>query len=151
MKFIKKHFSSIVGILVFVIMLVAFFKVKDIFNPDESTAIYGTRLEGREKVEISKKTREAVKKSLEERTENVSVRVAGNIINIIINAKEDVSLEEAKNLGNKALESFSEEEKKYYDIQLFIKNGKNANQFPIIGYKHHNKNAISWTRDRAAE
>ena len=150
MKFIKRHLGSIIGLIILVLMIVAFFKVKNIFNPDESTAIYGTRLEGREKVKISKKTKENVKKNLEERTESFSIRIAGNIINISIKVKEDVSLDEAKNLGNKAVEGFSEEEKKYYDIQIFIQNEKNANQFPIIGYKHQNKGAISWTKDRAA-
>ena len=151
MKFIKKHISSIVGLIVFVLVIVAFFMVKDIFNPDESTAIYGSRIEGKSAIEISNETVNAVKEGLKDRTSSVNIRVAGKIVEISIKANEDVSLEDAKNLGKKALESFSDEEKKYYDFQIFVENENNTAQFPIIGYKHKTKENISWTRDRAAQ
>ena len=38
--------------------------------------------------------------------------------------------------------------KNYYDIQFIIENDTNTAEFPIIGYKHHTKPEISWTKDR---
>ena len=151
MKFIKNNISSIVGLIVFVLVIVAFFMVKDVFNPDESTAIYGRRIEGKSKVEISNERVKAVKALLNDKTSSIEVRVAGKIVNIIIKINPEISLEEAKTFGPKLLEPFSEEEKKFYDFQIFIKNDTNEAQFPIIGYKNKNKDNISWTRDRAAQ
>lgn len=148
MSFIKKNASAIVAIIVFIAVLVGIFAVKNAFLPDESMAIYGTRLEDRKDVEISEKTKSKVEKKLNEHTSKVKVRIAGRIINVYIKVTEDTNLETAKSLGDKALEEFSDKEKKYYDIQILIENDKNENQFPIIGYKHHTKDKITWTKDR---
>ncbi len=148
MKFIKKNASTIVAIIVFFAVLLGIFTVKKVFLSDEPMAIYGTRLDDRKDVEISNETKKKVEKKLSEATSKVKVRIAGRIINIYMKTNEDVNLETAKELGNKAIEEFSNKEKKYYDIQLLIENDKNTSQFPIMGYKHHTKDQISWTKDR---
>lgn len=148
MKFINKNASAIVGIVVFLAVLAGIFAVKKVFMSDETMAIYGTRLEDRKDVEISNSTKSKVEKKLSENASKVKVRIAGRIINVYVKANADTNLETAKSLGDKALEEFSNKEKKYYDIQILIENDKNANQFPIIGYKHHSKDKITWTKDR---
>lgn len=149
MKFIKKNISAIVGVLVFIIVLAGIFTVKKVFTNDETTAIYGTRLEGRENVKISKDTKDKVEEKLADSASDISVRIAGRIVNIHFKVNAETKLDAAKSLGNKALEEFSKSEKEYYDFQILIENDKNANQFPIIGYKHHKKDNITWTKDRA--
>ena len=151
MKFIRKHISAIVGLLVFILVFVGFYMIKDIFNPDESTAIYGSRVEGKSKVEITNGTVDAVKEKLKDKAKSLDVRVAGRIVEVIIDLNDDVSRDDAKNLANSTLEVFSKEEKEYYDIEYFIKNSANTSQFPIIGYKHKTKEGISWTKDRTVE
>ena len=42
--------------------------------------------------------------------------------------------------------SFEDGEDSVYNL---ITNDKNTEQFPIIGYKHHSNDNISWTKDRA--
>ena len=149
MKFIKKNKSTIVGILVFILALAGILAVKGVLSSDEGKAIYGTRLKGINEVKITDSQKKEVENKLANDTEKVEVSVAGRIINILITAKEGTSLEDAKKLGDKAVEVFSSAEKKYYDIQIFITNEKNKAQFPIIGYRHHTKNTITWTKDRA--
>ena len=149
MKFIKKNKSTIVGILVFILALAGIIAVKGVLSSDEGKAIYGTRLKGINEVKITDKQKKEVENKLANDTDKVEVSVAGRIINILITAKEGTSLENAKKLGDKAVEAFSSAEKKYYDIQIFITNEKNKAQFPIIGYRHHTKNTITWTKDRA--
>ena len=65
-----------------------------------------------------------------------------------IKLKEDVSRDTAKELANKTLEKLSEEERSYYDVQFIISKTKDKEHFPIIGYKHHTKPAIAWTKNR---
>lgn len=149
MKFIKKHLSAIVAIIVFILVVAGIFVVKAIFYPNENSTIYGSRLEGIEKVKVSDETKNKVEKELGEEVESSSLRVQGRIIYITIAVKEGTSVETAKNLGNKTLEYFSDEQKAYFDIQVFLKNEKNETQFPIIGYKHHTKSEFTWTKDRA--
>lgn len=149
MKFIKKNLSTIVAVLVFIIVLAGIFTVRKVFTNDESSAVYGTRLEGKEAVKISKDTKSKVANKLGSSASNVSVRVSGRIVNIQFKVMGETKVDAAKELGNKALEEFSSKEKEYYDFQVLIENDKNANQFPIIGYKHHKKDNLTWTKDRA--
>ena len=144
----KKHKNLMVALGVVILIIVAIILTKNLLSVDENVAIYGSRLNGRSKVEISKDTKNKVVESLGDSAADTKVRVAGRIIYITIQANGDTSLDAAKGLGNKTLESFSDAEKKYYDIQILIENDANANQFPIIGYKHHSKDAIVWTKDR---
>jgi hypothetical protein len=145
----KKKTSTIVAIVVFILVLVGIYAVKQIFLADESSAIYGTRLEGKSDVEISTSTKNKVKEKLKDGTTDSSIRIAGRIIEITFTVNDDTSLEKAKELGKSTLEVFSSAEKEYYDIQIFIENDANTSQFPIIGYKHHTKDDITWTKDRS--
>ena len=145
---LRRSVSAILGIIIFVAIIAGIFFVKNTFMQDESKAIYGSRLDGIENVKITNETKDKVKELLKEDTSSVSIRLAGRTINIIANVNEGTDLNRAKELGKIALEAFSEDEKKYYDIQIFIENKKNTAQFPIIGYKNHTKENISWSKDR---
>lgn len=147
-KSVKKNLSTIIVIAVAVLVLFGILFIKNTFFAGETKAIYGNRLEGRKNVEISSKTKEKVKTKLSDQAKSVSVRIAGRIIYITVDAKDETTLEVAKNMGPAVLEEFSDNEKAYYDIQLLIKNSANAAQFPIIGYKHHGKTSFAWTKDR---
>ena len=149
MKFIKKNTNALVGIGIIILIVIALLLIKNELFFNENTAIYGSRIENIDKYKISNATKEKVKSSLSENTQDVKVRIAGRIIYIEMKVNGDTSLDAAKSLGTKALEAFSDTEKRYYDIQVLIENDANAGQFPIIGYKHHSKDALVWTKDRA--
>ena len=148
MKFIKKNIGAIIAIVIIILLLIGVYFVKEMFS-SETEAIYGSRLEGIDKVKITKEKKQQVIDNLKEGTEKVSVRVAGKIVYISIVVNQDTSLETAKELGNKSLETFTDEEKAFYDYQIIIQKSSDSNQFPIIGYKQHTKQAITWTKDRA--
>ena len=148
MKFIKKHMSLIVAIVIFVLVFIGFLILKNIFFPSEAKAIYGNRLEGRDKVKITDTTKSKVEDKLKDKTSRVKVRVAGRIIYIDMTVTGEVDVAAAKDLANQALAEFSDAEKAYYDIQAVIESDTNTTQFPIIGYKHHSKSAYVWTKDR---
>ena len=147
-KFIDKHMSLIVAIGIALLVFVGFMILKGIFFPSEAKAIYGTRLEGRDKVKITEEKKEHIKTKLSEGTTSVTVRIAGRIIYVDIKLDGNVGVDAAKAMGNTALGELTDAEKAYYDVQFIIENDANEKQFPIIGYKHHTKTAISWTKDR---
>ena len=47
-----------------------------------------------------------------------------------------------------SISNISEKQIKVYDIQIFIKKKTKDDKFPIIGYKNHARDNISWTRNR---
>ena len=151
MKFIKKHKSLIVALIVFVLVLVLFLLVYRSFFPDEETAIYGSRLEGIEKVELKKTDITKIEDALKGISKKTTVRTQGRIIEVMVSLNDEVNRDTAKAESNKIITSLSKGQREYYDIQVFIsKEGQteDAAQFPIIGYKHHISEGFTWTKDR---
>ena len=148
MKFIKKNLNIILVTLILILIIGTGIFVKVMFFPSNSKAIYGNRLEKRDKVKITDKQKNEVKEKLKDSTKKVTVRIAGRIIYIEMEVNEDVSVDASKDLGNKSLEAFSDEEKAYYDIQVMIDKASDQDHFPVLGYKHHTKTDISWTKNR---
>ncbi len=148
MEFIKKNKSIILAVAILIAVIAAIFIVKDTIMFDENEAIYGNRLEGIDKVKISGEEKAKIKDSLKEQSKKVEIRLSGKVINVIVETIPELSLEDAKKMGDKVLECLSEDEKNYYDIQMLIDNSENKDQYPIIGYKHKSRGAFTWTRDR---
>ena len=149
MNYINRNKGTIIVIILFLIAVIGLFQLKNIFFPNTGKAIYGNRLEGIEEVEISKKTYDEVKTKLkEESVSEVTTDVSGKLVKIFITVNEDVDVAKAKSYGPKVLEVFSTEEKNFYDFQIYIEKKGDTEHFPIIGYKHHSKGNISWTKDR---
>lgn len=153
MSFIRKNKFIIIAIGIFLILVFLAFQVKMIFFPEEGKAIYGNRLDGIEEVEITKARKESIESAVKEdsATKSVSVNVSGKIIEVIITVQDDTPVDTAKNLSTKISDTLKSDEKKFYDVQIFIKKENDAKDFPIIGYKHHAKDEFSWTKDRGAE
>ena len=62
---------------------------------------------------------------------------------------DSTSIDAAKGISKLFLDEFSESQISYYDFQIFVtKESSEENNFPIIGYKHHNNSEFSWTKDR---
>ncbi len=150
MKSKKKYIIAIIAVFLLILIVMGFLWLKNAFYPNESTVIYGNRLDGRSKVEIKEETKKQIQEKVAEQTTKCTVRIAGRIINITMTMKDGISRDDAKNISNSILENFSDEEKGYYDIQFLISHETNNQEFPIIGYKHHTKPSINWTKDRTA-
>ena len=153
MSFIRKNKFVIIAIGVFLILVVLGFQIATMFFPEEGTALYGDRLDGIEEVELSNSKLTKIESNLKSdgAVKESDVSVAGKIVEVIITVQDDTSVDTAKALNTKVLDSLSNKEKKFYDIQIFVKKDSEATDFPIIGYKHHAKDTFSWTKDRGAE
>ena len=83
-----------------------------------------------------------------EKANSTTIRIAGRIIYIDVKLNGETTRDEAKNISGASLGQLPDNIKNYYDIQFIIENDTNTAEFPIIGYKHHTKTAISWTKNR---
>ncbi len=149
MKLVKKYKFTIIAVVLFIILMFGVYQLKEWFFPNEGKAIYGERLVG--KVEVSEETYQQVKETLnaKEKVQSAEVRENGRLINITVMVQNDTSLEEAKALPSGLLDLFTDSQKGYYDFQIFVKKEDPAeNNFPIIGYRHHNNTEFVWTKDR---
>lgn len=149
MKFIKNNKGTILVICLFLIGVLLLVQLKNIFLFDDSKAIYGTRVEGKEEVKFTNNQEEQIKAELEEDVEDVTIREAGRLINVIITVQDEMSRDNAKKLAEKVIVPLKENQTKFYDIQVFVQKSQETKEFPIIGYKHHSKKDFSWTKDRA--
>ena len=149
-NFIKNNKVAVVAFIICVIFVILVFAVKLTFFPNEGTAIYGDRLDGIEEVEITDKQQEDIIKSLEDKDEvkEVSCDIKGRTLNVLITANDDVEIDPAKALTSSITDILEEDQTSYYDIQVFISKDNDDTRFPIIGYKHQNKDGFSWTKDR---
>ena len=152
MSFIRKNKFVIIAIGVFLILVIVAFQVVNMFFPAEGTALYGDRLNGIEDVELTDSKLSKIASTLEENeaVKKASVSVQGKIVEVIITAQDDTSLDTAKGLNTIVLDALDEDEEAFYDIQIFVTKDTEATDFPIIGYKHHAKDSFSWTKDREA-
>lgn len=150
MDFIKKNKFTMIAIFCFLLLVILLVQVKNTFFPNMGKAIYGNRLEGIENAKISDKELTTLKDTLKKNDtiNKVSTIVSGKLVNVIITVGDDLGLEQAKKLAGEIYKEFTTEQQKFYDFQVFIQKTSDASDFPIIGYKHHNREGFSWTRDR---
>ena len=119
MKFFKKHKNITLLLIVIVLFIFVYFYMTKIMKNVDNKAIYGDRLKVVENVNVN--TGEAtkiLKEKLGDIADNVTVRVQGRIIEIMVTCKAEVSRDQAKGTGQGIIESFSEDIRKVYDIQI---------------------------------
>jgi len=151
MEFIKKHKFTVITICIILIMFVAFFILFYKMFLSYGSNNYGNRLKNIKDLEITNYTVTKLESELKEleKVENVTYKLNGKLISIIF--KIDASLEKdlAKEYGDKVLEYFSDDEKKNYDIQIYMipTEQKEESEYPIIGYKKALKDGITWSNN----
>ena len=149
-NFIKNNKVTVIAFIICVIFVILVFALKLTFFPNEGTAIYGDRLDGIEKVEITDSEQKKIIKSLEEKDEvkNADTDIKGRTLNVLITVNDDVELDSSKALTSSVIDNLKKDQTGYYDIQIFISKDNDDTRYPIIGYKHQDKDEFSWTKDR---
>ena len=150
-RFIKRYRYTCILVLIFALIVILGFKVKDMLVPDEGKATYGDRLKDIKKHPITESDYDKVDEDIKKNSGVVKIshNLRGKTINYFITFEDKVSVKDAKSIGEKILDSLSEDIKGYYSIQIYlIKDNKELNNFPIIGMKHPESKIVSWTKDR---
>ncbi len=149
MKLVKKHKLESLFIVIFLFLLsMGFLAVKKILSPDFKKELYGNRLEGIEAFDINDTRLKKVKDQLlkEEIIKKVSHTLSGRVITYIIELEGDVDLITSQSLADKLLENFNDEEKGYFDFQVYLVNDIGESEiYPKVGYKHKSALTFKWT------
>ena len=112
---------------------------------------YGDRLDGIEAAIISDNKKSEVANSIKEgkNVKDATVTITGKIIYIRIAFEAGADLETSKSIAVKALEQFSGEEKKFYDVHFTLVSEKtDTNEgFTIMGAKNVNGTNLIWNNN----
>ena len=145
-NFFKTHkkqcmIGGIAFLVIFFLILIWLFIV-----PVFSNNKYGDRLDGIEDHEISSDTVKDIENSLKEndKVTDVTYNNEGRILDFIITVSNDMSTEDAKKLGDTILDKISDDDKKYYDIQILIDTEEENDNYPIAGYKHKSEDNFTY-------
>ena len=152
MKYIKNHIFTCIVILIFIVLVIVMYVLYNLFFINSSRPEYGNRLDGIELVEIKSDGLKKIESSVKEKkgVKDVSCNITGRTLDIVITVEDNMSLKDAKAIGNDSYKTLDEKQIKYYAIQIFIKKTDEAqNNFPIIGYKQKETTNVVWTKDRS--
>ena len=151
MGLIKRHKGlAIIGTLTLILLVIIFIIVKGLFF-NENKSVYGDRLNGL--VKIDSKTTNKIKDEITalSEVEELSSRTQGKIVYTTIKFKEGTKVAKAKEIANKVLTYYDEEETTYYDFSFYLVENKKVEKeedkkgFIIAGNKHPDNKTISWT------
>ena len=134
----KNKFTTIVFFIFLVLFIIGWIAF-GLVMPKTGKPVYGNRLDGIEKVQVTDTETNDLIKELKEKkyVTTASTHVSGKIINVLFEVEKGTSKSKAKSLKDEVLKAFTDDQKKFYDIQLFITNeNKDAKGYPIIGYKN---------------
>ena len=145
-NFFKTHkkqcmIGGIAFLVIFFLILIWLFVV-----PVFSNNKYGDRLDGIKDHKISSDTVKDIENSLKEndKVTDVTYNNEGRILDFIITVSNDMSTEDAKKLGDTILDKISDDDKKYYDIQILIDTEEENDNYPIAGYKHKSEDNFTY-------
>jgi len=153
MKFIKKHLTAIVVILIVISLLVlAGFAVYRMFYPSNDKSVYGNRLDGAPEIsnEVITKIKEELNNSKIINTVEYNKTV--KTMKFYIDVKEDTKIAASQELGNIVIKNLSDDILKFYDISIYLtqKNGQ-MKEYPAIGYHAKESNKFNWTINKEVE
>lgn len=146
-KELRKNKYTTLAIIIFFLVIILGIVLYNYLFPQSGSPVYGNRLDGIDDVEITKNDLDDINKKIEEEASvsTSKANISGRTVNFILTVKEDTKGADAKNLSMIIAESFSQEQRDYFDIQVFIVcEDKEADGYPIIGYMDKNKDVFSF-------
>lgn len=150
MKFIKKNKILILVIILFILFLGAIIFVTTLL-PSYNTSVYGNRLNGINDLKISTEVKDDIVATIKKEAwvGDANVSISGKIINIVIRVNATATKDVVKAAATNLLDKFTDDEKNFYDIQMFIGmvNDEKSDLFPIIGYKSAKSSALIWSNN----
>ena len=147
LKLAKKHKVVTIVVAVILVLLILFLLLRGWFFLFFTKSDYGDRLEGIEDVPIEDDQVKEIEDKIKDYdyVESVEYRLQGRLVYVDVVVKEDADKQVVKELANVLLDTFTDEQKAYYDLQILI----NSDDYAInyIGYKHKTSDAFVWTNN----
>ena len=148
LKFISKYKIYIVLAILFLFCLFLFITFYKYMNPSDLNTVYGSRLDGIEKIFKKEEKKDEIIKFIKDNEDvsSASIDIQGKIINISIKiGNKENTIDIMKEKCSLIVNKFSKEEIEFYDFQFFIKN-EDAN-YNLIGYKNKKNEELSYSHD----
>ena len=147
-RFIKNNKKIIkIGLIVLLIIIILLVLYKSLFYSSSEKATYGVRLRDIDKNKIQEKEISNLKEksSIVEGVTSVKITIKGRLIKYFVTFDTSIDNEGIKSKFNEMLSFVSEKITGYYDITFYaIKSSGETQSYPIIGYKHKNKQVITF-------
>lgn len=136
--------GGIAFLIIFFLIMIWLFIV-----PAFSNNKYGDRLDDINDHKISSNTVNDIKSSLKQndKVNKVTYNNEGRILDFIITVSNDMKIEDAKKLGDTILDKISDDDQKYYDIQILITTEEENDNYPIAGYKHKTEENFTYGKE----
>lgn len=143
MKFIKKHITALVVILVCLILVtLAAIAVYRMFYPSNDKSVCGYRGNG---PEVNSEIVTLIKEN--KMVNNVSYQhgLCETTIKFYIDVNSDVKIDKAKGIANIIVENLSLDAIEFYDVTVYLtqKNGE-MKEYPAIGQKSKSSKEFNW-------
>ncbi len=142
-NFFKKHKKKciILGIvLVILIALIIFsYRIITYLIPNTKESVYGDRCETTVNHPIAEDRKDTIKEVVKKYDgyKFKTFEVKCNLVDIIVEVADTTNFSDVKKMGKEILAVFTDEEKKYYDLQLMVKSDKKESEsYPQIGTHH---------------
>jgi len=146
LKEIKKYRYTTIAIILFLLVLLVASILFNMFFGGRGKPVYGNRLDGIENVQVTEndfsKTSDTLKK--EKIVVDAKGSLSGRILNYTITVKSKTKTSDAKALTKIILNDLSNEQKAYFDIQVFFVCEDETAGYPLIGYKNKEKKGFSY-------
>ena len=146
MTFIRKHKFIIAICAIFVVFLsLGIIIVYNLLHEEDK---YSNRIVGIENVIISDSKIDNIKnKLLENKSINkITFKLDGALIKFFVEVKNDNSDFNIENMLNIILDNFEDDEKNFYDFQVFVTCEEKQKPYPMIAYKHCNNEIFTITK-----
>mgnify|MGYP004517696475 CR=1 FL=1 len=148
MKKLKENKLLLAVIIMAAIIVISIITVIIMITSGGGHDEYGNRLSGIENYAVGENQISDLKSTISsfDSVKNVDYRLQGRIVNITIELDNNIALDTAKEYANKTLEYFDEDQKGFYDIQVFLTTKEESETYPVIGYKNKTSNELVWKK-----
>ena len=148
-RFIKRNKKLIIWIIFFILVMISLLVLyKILFYSDDEKAIYGVRITDIDEYKLEKKDVTSLEKKASEleKINSVKITIKGRLIKYFIDVDSSLTNDEIKNKINEMANQIDDDTKSYYDVTFYVsRKTEDSVTYPIIGYKHKNKENITFT------
>mgnify|MGYP003300286731 CR=1 FL=1 len=139
----KKYIKYIILlIIIMVIFVLGFFIYKNMFADSVNS-----RYKDIENYKLTNDEKNSAKDKINEleNIKSVNIYIDSKIIKIVVKLEEDIDFEIIKSKANEVINSFSEENLSYFDLEFFVESSnKESEVYPQIGYKFKTNTEFAW-------
>ena len=156
MKRLKKAYQEnrvfvILMTIVLICVVIMAICLVNYFYGTKDSSVYGSRLDGIENVEVTNSKLSEIENKIKEdaSVETVSIIIKGKLIYTTILFNDTVTLVDAQSKAVQVLDSFSEEEKAFYDFHFMLKQkaSDKGEGFNISGAKNVSGTNLVWNNN----